>query len=187
MSQLNDEIRYLRSEIEDDLQQAIENGTQPNETLKESLNQRYAEKTKVSEELTNLETALKAELGVLKEDLLTERLSVLKAGRDEQERLSSEIKCDKVNYLKKVVNLSGLSKSLFEDVSSYDEIAKLLGLQLIPFEAGNVYPYPIEAGDTRYSPFIAPSEIAVAHGGDVPYEARSYEQNYMNKPYTRGY
>lgn len=183
VSQLNDEIRYLRSEIEDDLQQSIENGTQPNETLQESLNQRYAEKTKVSEELTNLEATLKAELSSLKEDLLTERLLVLKTGRDEQDKLSSEIKRDKVNYLKKVVSLSELSKDLFEEVSSYDDIMNMLNLQLVKFEDCSRYPYPIKAGDTGFSPFIAPSEIATAHDGNIPYEARNYETTNMRRVY----
>lgn len=183
LSQLNNEIMFLRSEIENDLQQVAESGGQPNEALKESLRQRQEEKTVVSTELANLEALLNGELSGLKDSFINERLSVLKAGRNEQDALASELRRAKVTYLENVMNLSDLAKSVFGDVSSYNEIGKLLNITPVTFDATERFPYPVPSSDASFSPYVAEREIVTAHGGDLIYEARSYKQNYMTTRY----
>ncbi|PHB58151.1 hypothetical protein [Bacillus wiedmannii] len=172
LMQLNDEIAYLQSEI-----------ASGNESLQETLNERLEEKANVETELNRLNGAFLSELKSMRDDLLRERLAVLKAGKDRQEGLASEIKRLKVEYLKKVIVLKEQADATFADVSSYDEIMKYVGQNLIDVTATIVYPYPVVDGDNRYSPYVTSQEIGTAYDGNLPYATRQYEQNYMRKAY----
>ncbi|WP_163262375.1 hypothetical protein [Bacillus paranthracis] len=170
--QLNGEIAYLQGEI-----------ASGNETLQVTLNERIEEKANVETELNRLNGAFLSELKSMRDDLLRERLSVLKSGKDEEERLASEIKRLKVDYLKKVMTLKEQADNTFADVSSYDEIMKYVGQNLIDVKETIVYPYPVADGDGRYQPYITPQEISTAYDGTLPYPTKQYEMNYMRKAY----
>ncbi|ARZ65161.1 MULTISPECIES: hypothetical protein [Bacillus cereus group] len=172
LMQLNDEIAYLQSEI-----------ASGNESLQVTLNERLEEKATVGTELNRLNGAFLSELKSMRDDLLRERLAVLKAGKDRQEGLASEIKRTKVEYLKNVMVLKGLADDTFADVSLYDDIMKYVGQNLIDVTATIVYPYPVADGDNRYQPYVTPQEIGTAYDGNLPYATRQYEQNYMRKAY----
>ncbi|PFP95183.1 hypothetical protein COK06_16770 [Bacillus cereus] len=170
--QLNGEIAYLQSEI-----------ASGNESLQGTLDERLEEKATVDAEFKQLNDAFLSELKSMRDDLLRERLAVLKSGKDRQEVLASEIKRTKVEYLKKVMALKELAADTFADVSSYDEIMKYVGQNPIDVTATIAYPYPVANGDNRYQPYIKPQEISTAYDGTLPYPTRSYEQNYMRKAY----
>ncbi|EOG8710834.1 hypothetical protein P4U71_27755 [Bacillus pacificus] len=170
--QLNDEIAYLQGEI-----------TAGNTSLQGTLNERIEEKATVETELNRLNGAFMSELKALRDDLLRERLIVLKSGKDEEERLASEIKRLKVDYLKKVMTLKEQADNTFADVSSYDEIMKYVGQNPIDVKETIVYPYPVADGDGRYQPYITPQEISTAYDGTLPYPTKQYEMNYMRKAY----
>lgn len=170
--QLNDEIAYLESEI-----------ASGNTSLQDTLNQRLNEKATVETELKQLNDAFLSELKSMRDDLLRERLAVLKFGKDRQESLASEIKRLKVDYLKKVMALKEQADGMFADVSSYDEIMKYIGQNPVDVTATIVYPYPVVDGDNRYQPYVTPQEIATANNGTLPYPTKQYEQNYMRKAY----
>lgn len=170
--QLNGEIAYLQSEI-----------ASGNESLQGTLNERLEEKATVETELNRLNSAFLSELKSMRDDLLRERLSVLKSGKDEQERLASEIKRLKVDYLKKVMTLKEQADDTFADVSSYDEIMKYVGQNPIDVTATIVYPFPVADGNGRYQPYITPKEISTAYDGNLPYATRQYETTYMRKAY----
>ncbi|PGT75050.1 hypothetical protein COD86_01730 [Bacillus cereus] len=172
LMQLNDEIAYLQSEI-----------ASGNESLQGTLNERLEEKATVETELNRLNGAFLSELKSMRDDLLRERLSVLKSGKDRQEGLSSEIKRLKVDYLKKVMTLKEQAGDTFADVTSYDEIMKYVGQNPIDVKDTIVYPYPVVDGDGRYSPYITPQEIGTAYDGALPYPTRQYETTYMRKAY----
>ncbi|PDZ17095.1 MULTISPECIES: hypothetical protein [Bacillus cereus group] len=172
LMQLNDEIAYLQSEI-----------ASGNESLQETLNERVAEKVTVDTELKQRNDAFLSELKSMRDDLLRERLAVLKSGKDRQEGLASEIKRTKVEYLKKVMALKELADDTFADVSSYDEIMTYVGQNPVDITTMIAYPYPLVNGDNRYSPYVTPQEIGAAYDGTLPYPTRSYEQNYMRKAY----
>lgn len=172
LMQLNDEIAYLQSEI-----------ASRNESLQDMLNQRLAEKATVETELNRLNGAFLSELKLMRDDLLRERLSVLKSGKDEQERLASEIKRLKVDYLKKVMALKEQADDTFADVSSYDEIMKYIGQNPIDVTATIVYPFPVADGDGRYQPYVTKQEIGAAYDGTLSYPTKQYEMNYMRKAY----
>lgn len=170
--QLNGEIAYLRSEI-----------ASGNESLQETLNQRLEEKATVDTELNQLNDAFLSELKLMRDDLLRERLAVLKSGKDQQESLASEIKRTKVEYLKKIIVLKELADDTFADVNSYNEIMKYIGQNPVDITATIVYPYPVANGDDRYQPYVTPQEIGTAYDGILPYPTKQYEQNYMRKAY----
>ncbi|MDA1956245.1 MULTISPECIES: hypothetical protein [unclassified Bacillus cereus group] len=170
--QLNDEIAYLQSEI-----------ASGNESLQGTLNERLGEKATVETELNRLNGAFLSELKSMRDDLLRERLAVLKAGKDRQEGLASEIKRTKVEYLKNVMVLKGLADDTFADVSLYDDIMKCIGQNPIDITATIVYPYPVADGDNRYQPYVTSQEISTSYEGALPYATRQYEQNYMRKAY----
>ncbi|MDM5465453.1 hypothetical protein [Bacillus cereus] len=170
--QLNGEIAYLQSEI-----------ASGNESLQGTLNERLAEKATVETELNRLNDAFLSELKSMRDDLLRERLAVLKSGKDQQEGLVSEIKRTKVEYLKKVMALKELAADTFADVSSYDEIMKYVGQNPIDVTATIVYPFPVANGDNRYSPYVTPQEIGTAYDGTLTYATRQHETNYMRKAY----
>ncbi|PGT04996.1 hypothetical protein COD05_19485 [Bacillus cereus] len=172
LMQLNGEIAYLQSEI-----------ASGNESLQGTLNERLAGKATVETELKQLNDAFLSELKSMRDDLLRERLAVLKLGKDRQEGLASEIKRTKVEYLKNVMALKGLADDTFADVSLYDEIMKYVGQNPIDVTATIVYPYPVAGGDNRYSPYVTPQEIGTVYGGALPYATRQHEINYMRKAY----
>ncbi|MEH6933930.1 hypothetical protein [Bacillus sp. JJ783] len=172
LMQLNDEIAYLQSEI-----------ASGNESLQETLNERVAEKVTVDTELKQRNDAFLSELKSMRDDLLRERLVVLKSGKDRQEGLASEIKRAKVEYLKKIIALKELADDTFADVSSYDEIMKYIGQNPVDITTTIAYPYPLVSGDNRYSPYVTPQEIGTAYDGTLSYPTRQYEQNYMRKAY----
>lgn len=172
LMQLNDEIAYLQSEI-----------ASGNESLQGTLNERLEEKATVETELNRLNGAFLSELKSMRDDLLRERLAVLKTGKDRQEGLASEIKRTKVEYLKNVMALKGLADDTFADVSLYDEIMKYVGQNPIDVTATIAFPYPVADGDNRYSPYVTPQEIATAYDGTLPYPTKQYEMNYMRKAY----
>ncbi|HFK1442261.1 TPA: hypothetical protein ACGXMF_005788 [Bacillus cereus] len=172
LMQLNDEIAYLQSEI-----------ASGNESLQGTLNERLEDKANVETELNRLNGAFLSELKLMRDDLLRERLAVLKSGKDQQESLASEIKRLKVEYLKKVMVLKELADDTFADVSSYDEIMKCIGQNPVDITATIAYPYPVANGDNRYSPYVTPQEIATAYDGTLPYPTKQYEMNYMRKAY----
>ena len=121
----------------------------------------------------------------MRDDLLRERLAVLKFGKDRQESLASEIKRLKVDYLKKVMALKEQADDTFADVSSYDEIMKFIGQNPVDVTATIVYPFPVADGEGRYQPYVTKQEIGSAYEGNLPYATRQYEINYMKSPYTR--
>ncbi|HDX9670332.1 hypothetical protein A6283_07710 [Bacillus wiedmannii] len=170
--QLNGEIAYLQSEI-----------ASGNASLQDTLNERLAEKSTVDAELKQRNDAFLSELKSMRDDLLRERLAVLKSGKDQQESLASEIKRAKVEYLKKIMALKELADDTFADVSSYNEIMKYIEQNPVDVTATIVYPYPVANGDNRYSPYVTPQEIATANDGTLSYPTRQYEQNYMRKAY----
>ncbi|EJR94581.1 hypothetical protein IKO_05935 [Bacillus cereus VDM034] len=170
--QLNSEIAYLQSEI-----------ASGNASLQGTLNERLEEKATVETELNRLNGAFLSELKSMRDDLLRERLAVLKFGKDQQEGLASEIKRLKVDYLKKVMALKEQADATFADVTSYDEIMKYVGQNPIDVTATIVYPFPVADGDGRYQPYVTPQEIGTAYDGTLPYATRQYEQNYMRKAY----
>lgn len=172
LMQLNDEIAYLQSEI------ASGNGS-----LQGTLNERLEEKSNVEKELNRLNGAFLSELKSMRDDLLRERLSVLKSGKDEQETLASEIKRLKVDFLKKVMALKQQADDTFADVTSYDEIMKYVGQNPIDVTTTIAYPYPVADGDGRYQPYVTPQEISTAYDGTLSYPTKQYEQNYMRKAY----
>ncbi|KMP19369.1 MULTISPECIES: hypothetical protein [Bacillus cereus group] len=172
--QLNDEIAYLQGEI-----------ASGNESLQGTLNERLEEKANVETELNRLNGAFLSELKLMRDDLLRERLAVLKFGKDQQERLASEIKRLKVDYLRKVMTLKEQADNTFADVSSYDEIMKYVGQNPIDVKETIVYPHPVADGDGRYQPYVTPLEIQTAYDGALPYATRQHEMNYMKSPYTR--
>ncbi|EJR08128.1 hypothetical protein II9_05689 [Bacillus cereus MSX-D12] len=172
--QLNDEIAYLQGEI-----------TAGNASLQGTLNERLEEKATVETELNRLNGAFMSELKALRDDLLRERLIVLKSGKDRQEGLSSEIKRLKVDYLKKVMELKQQADDTFADVSSYDEIMQYVGQNPIDVSTTIAYPFPVADGDGRYQPYVTPLEIQTAYDGALPYATRQHEMNYMKSPYTR--
>ncbi|PGO13485.1 hypothetical protein [Bacillus thuringiensis] len=172
--QLNGEIAYLQSEI-----------TSGNASLQDTLNERLAEKATVETELNRLKGAFLSELKSMRDDLLRERLAVLKFGKDRQESLASEIKRLKVDYLKKVMALKEQADDTFADVSSYDEIMKFIGQNPVDVTATIVYPFPVADGEGRYQPYVTKQEIGSAYEGNLPYATRQYEINYMKSPYTR--
>ncbi|RCL17113.1 hypothetical protein [Bacillus cereus] len=172
LMQLNDEIAYLQSEI-----------AAGNASLQDTLNERLEEKATVETELNRLNDAFLSELKLMRDDLLRERLAVLKSGKDRQEGLASEIKRTKVEYLKNVMELKKQADNTFVDVSSYNEIMKYVGQNPIDVTVTIVYPYPVAGGDNRYSPYITPQEIDAAYDGALPYPTRQYQQNYMRTAY----
>ncbi|HDR7388312.1 MULTISPECIES: hypothetical protein [Bacillus] len=172
--QLNGEIAYLQSEI-----------ASGNASLQDTLNERLAEKATVETELNRLKGAFLSELKSMRDDLLRERLAVLKFGKDRQESLASEIKRLKVDYLKKVMALKEQADDTFADVSSYDEIMKFIGQNPVDVTATIVYPFPVADGEGRYQPYVTKQEIGSAYEGNLPYATRQYEINYMKSPYTR--
>ncbi|MED2708613.1 MULTISPECIES: hypothetical protein [Bacillus cereus group] len=172
--QLNGEIAYLQSEI-----------ASGNASLQDTLNERLAEKATVETELNRLNGAFLSELKSMRDDLLRERLAVLKFGKDRQESLASEIKRLKVDYLKKVMVLKEQADDTFADVSSYDEIMKFIGQNPVDVTATIVYPFPVADGEGRYQPYVTKQEIGAAYEGNLPYATRQYEINYMKSPYTR--
>ncbi|MFJ8456059.1 hypothetical protein [Bacillus paramycoides] len=172
--QLNGEIAYLQSEI-----------ASGNASLQDTLNERLAEKATVETELNRLKGAFLSELKSMRDDLLRERLAVLKFGKDRQESLTSEIKRLKVDYLKKVMALKEQADDTFADVSSYDEIMKFIGQNPVDVTATIVYPFPVADGEGRYQPYVTKQEIGSAYEGNLPYATRQYEINYMKSPYTR--
>ncbi|ANC10495.1 MULTISPECIES: hypothetical protein [Bacillus cereus group] len=172
--QLNGEIAYLQSEI-----------ASGNASLQDTLNERLAEKATVETELNRLNGAFLSELKSMRDDLLRERLAVLKFGKDRQESLASEIKRLKVDYLKKVMALKEQADDTFADVSSYDEIMKFIGQNPVDVTATIVYPFPVADGEGRYQPYVTKQEIGAAYEGNLPYATRQYEINYMKSPYTR--
>ncbi|MDF9447173.1 hypothetical protein [Bacillus toyonensis] len=172
--QLNGEIAYLQSEI-----------ASGNASLQDTLNERLAEKATVETELNRLKGAFLSELKSMRDDLLRERLAVLKFGKDRQESLASEIKRLKVDYLKKVMALKEQADDTFADVSSYDEIMKFIGQNPVDVTATIVYPFPVADGEGRYQPYATKQEIGSAYEGNLPYATRQYEINYMKSPYTR--
>lgn len=172
--QLNGEIAYLQSEI-----------ASGNASLQDTLNERLAEKATVETELNRLKGAFLSELKSMRDDLLRERLAVLKFGKDRQESLASEIKRLKVDYLKKVMALKEQADDTFADVSSYDEIMKFIGQNPVDVTATIVYPFPVADGEGCYQPYVTKQEIGSAYEGNLPYATRQYEINYMKSPYTR--
>lgn len=172
LMQLNDEIAYLQSEI-----------ASGNESLQGTLNERLEEKATVETELNRLNGAFLSELKSMRDDLLRERLAVLKLGKDRQEGLASEIKRTKVEYLKNVMALKGLAADTFADVSLYDEIMKYVGQNPIDVTATIVYPFPVAGGDGRFQPYVTKQEIGAAYDGTLPYPTKQYEMNYMRKAY----
>lgn len=172
LMQLNGEIAYLQSEI-----------ASGNESLQGTLNERLAEKATVETELKQLNDAFLSELKSMRDDLLRERLAVLKAGKDRQEGLASEIKRTKVEYLKNVMALKEQADATFADVCLYDEIMKYVGQNPIDVTATIAYPYPVAGGDNRYSPYVTPQEIGTAYDGNLTYATRQHEKNYMRKAY----
>jgi len=170
--QLNDEIAYLQSEI-----------ASGNESLQGTLNERLEEKANVETELNRLNGEFMSELKSMRDDLLRERLAVLKFGKDREEGLASEIKRLKVEYLKKVMALKEHADATFADVTSYDEIMKYVGQNPIDVTETIVYPFPVADGDERYQPYVTPQEISTAYDGALPYPTKQYELNYMRKAY----
>lgn len=138
--QLNSEIAYLQSEI-----------ASGNESLQGMLNERLAEKTTVETELNRLNDVFLSELKSMRDDLLRERLSVLKSGKDQQEGFAAEIKRMKVTYLKNVMALKAKADDTFEEVSSYNEIMAYINQNPINEKDTIVYPYPVAAGITVIS------------------------------------
>ncbi|OFD56028.1 hypothetical protein BWGOE6_51290 [Bacillus mycoides] len=170
--QLNSEIAYLQSEI-----------ASGNASLQDTLNERLVEKATVDAEFKQLNDAFLSELKSMRDDLLRERLAVLKSGKDRQEGLASEIKRTKVEYLKNVMALKEQADETFAEVSAYDEIMKYVGQNPIKVTTSIAYPYPVANGDNRYSPYVTPQEIITAYDGTLPYPTRQHEQNYMRKAY----
>lgn len=172
LMQLNDEIAYLQSEI-----------ASGNASFQDTLNERLAEKSTVDAELKQRNDAFLSELKEMRDDLLRERLAVLKSGKDRQEVLANEINRAKVEYLKKIIALKEQADDTFADVSSYNDIMKYIEQNPVDVTATIVYPYPVANGDNRYSPYVTPQEIATANDGTLSYPTRQYEQNYMRKAY----
>ncbi|HDX9632355.1 MULTISPECIES: hypothetical protein [Bacillus] len=172
LMQLNDEIAYLQSEI-----------ASGNASFQDTLNERLAEKSTVDAELKQRNDAFLSELKAMRDDLLRERLAVLKSGKDRQEVLANEINRAKVEYLKKIIALKEQADDTFADVSSYNDIMKYIEQNPVDVTATIVYPYPVANGDNRYSPYVTPQEIATANDGTLSYPTRQYEQNYMRKAY----
>ncbi|MCP1166222.1 hypothetical protein NKS31_25000 [Bacillus sp. 1813sda1] len=172
LMQLNDEIAYLQSEI-----------ASGNASLRDTLNERLAEKSTVDAELKQRNDAFLSELKAMRDDLLRERLAVLKSGKDRQEVLANEIMRTKVEYLKKIMVLKEQADDTFADVSFYNDIMKYIEQNPVDVTATIVYPYPVANGDNRYSPYVTPQEIATANDGTLSYPTRQYEQNYMRKAY----
>lgn len=170
--QLNGEIAYLQSEI-----------ASGNASLQDTLNERLAEKSTVDAELKQRNDAFLSELKSMRDDLLRERLAVLKSGKDRQEVHANEIMRTKVEYLKKIMALKEQADDTFADVSSYNEIMKYIEQNPVDVTATIVYPYPVANGDNRYSPYVTPQEIATANDGTLSYPTRQYEQNYMQRAY----
>ena len=187
LTHLNSEIAYLRSQMENSLQHAIESDAQPDTSLQESLNNRYEEKKTVEAELQKLEDEFISELSGMKEELRHERLAVMRAGKDKQESLATELKRDKVAYLKKIMLLNELSEKAHEEANAFNEVGRYVNMTPIPLSETEMYPYPVPNGQVGFSPYVTPGELGVAYEGSLPFEARQYQENYMNKPYGRGY
>lgn len=175
--QLNDDSRYLQSQIEDDLQKAIMEDRKTNDKLKTDLNKVVEEREQVSKMLGNIDNLLNKALEDVREEVETDRKKVLSKGIQKQEAVVKKLKDAKLTYLKLLVEYNETAREVDQQLRPFRQIEYRLGIKEIPYYERRVFDVSVNRNyDKSFHPIITSAESREAFGGKLDYYATQYEK-----------
>ncbi|MEI4800384.1 hypothetical protein WAZ07_03400 [Bacillus sp. FJAT-51639] len=176
LTALDGEIRYMQSQVEDDFQRAIMEGTKPNERLKTDLNNLHHEKEQVTNMLANFDNLLQNALESMREEVLAERQQVRDDIRNQEEELADQLKQAKLVYLQLVIKYHDVVRDGQVKLYDFREIEQRLGLK--PIDLRDYRLLSRKHNDYYYKgfyPLIEDNEVDKAYyDGELTYLAEQY-------------
>ncbi|EJQ02902.1 MULTISPECIES: hypothetical protein [Bacillus cereus group] len=174
--QLNEDARFLQSEIENDFQKAIMEDGKPNEKLKTSLNKVCEERKQVQKVLGNMDNLLGKALEGIREEVETDREKVFKKAMQEQEDMATKLKDAKLAYLKLLVEYSDAAGNVDRELTKFGQIEQRLELEPIPHYKRRTFEFNVNRNyDNTFHPIITTEDSKGAFGGRLGYYAIQYE------------
>ncbi|PEK60773.1 hypothetical protein [Bacillus pseudomycoides] len=174
---LNDDSRFLQSELENDFQRAImEDGT-PNEKLKTDLNKVHAEREQVQKMLGNMDNLLQNTLEGIREEVEADRDKVFAGIRKQEEAMEKEIKDAKLQYLQLLVKQNELIMQGSRELGGFHDIESRLGMKPIDIRSRRLVGFDMAQTFYRgFHPIVTVEDVRKAYFGELEYHAKQYAE-----------
>ncbi|WP_144561530.1 hypothetical protein [Bacillus mycoides] len=172
---LNDDSRFLQSEIENDFQRAImEEGT-PNEKLKTDLNKVHAEREQVQKMLGNMDNLLQKALEGIRGEVEADRDKVFAGIRKQEEVMAKEIRDAKLQYLQLLVKQNELIVQGSRELGGFHGIESRLGMRPIDIRSRRLVGFDMAQTYYRgFHPIVTVEDVRKAYFGELEYHAEQY-------------
>lgn len=175
-TKLNDDARFLQSEIENDFQRAILEDGKPNEKLKTDLNKVCEERGQVQSLLGNMDNLLQKALEDIREEVETDRDKLLAGIRKQEQEMEKEIKDAKLQYLQTLVKYSDLMSKSSGELAKFRTIENRLGIRPIDLYYRRLIGFNTTQHYIKeFHPIMTTEDVRIAYHGKLPPYAKQYE------------
>lgn len=172
---LNDDARFLQSEVENDFQRAILEDGKPNEKLKTDLNKVCEERVQVQNMLGNMDNLLQNALEDIREEVETDRDKLLAEIRKQEQEMEKEIKDAKLKYLQSLIKQHELIRNASRELGAFRDIETRLGIR--PIDMGSHRLVGFDMAQTYYRgfhPIVTAEDVRKAYFGELEHHAEQY-------------
>jgi len=176
-AKLNDEARFLQSEVENDFQRAILEDGKPNDKLKTDLNKVCEECRQVQNLLGNMDNLLQKALEDIREEVEVDRDKIFKREMQKQEDEVAKVREAKLVYLKALVEYSNMKGDVDSELHKFREIENRLGMKPIQDHRRRVFEVRVNRYfDKTFHPIITTEESIGASNGRLDSYAKQYDE-----------
>lgn len=172
---LNDDARFLQSEVENDFQRAILEDGKPNEKLKTDLNKVCEERVQVQNMLGNMDNLLQNALEDIREEVETDRDKLLAEIRKQEQEMEKEIKDAKLTYLQSLIKQHELIRKASRELGAFRDIETRLGIRPIDMSSHRLVGFDMAQTYYRgFHPIVTAEDVRKAYFGELEHHAEQY-------------
>ncbi|MDC2864002.1 hypothetical protein [Bacillus sp. BP-3] len=175
LAEIDGEIHFMQSEVENDFQKAIMEDGKPNASIQTTLNSLHEEKARVLNILSKFDNLLQNALEGLREETLRDRDSVYNEIRKDEEKLMEELKAAKLIYLQLLTKYHDRIQEGYAKLLEFHEIEERLGLKPMDIRSRRLIDYnPTQDYVTGFHPIMTARDVKNAFYGELDYHAEQY-------------
>ncbi|KXI72722.1 hypothetical protein ACS52_28330 [Bacillus cereus] len=172
---LNDDARFLQSEVENDFQRSILEDGKPNEKLKTDLNKVCEERVQVQNMLGNMDNLLQNALEDIREEVETDRDKLLAEIRKQEQEMEKEIKDAKLTYLQSLIKQHELIRKASRELGAFRDIETRLGIRPIDMSSHRLVGFDMAQTYYRgFHPIVTAEDVRKAYFGELEHHAEQY-------------
>ncbi|MFE9076914.1 hypothetical protein [Bacillus mobilis] len=172
---LNEDVRFLQSEIENDFQRAILEDGKPNEKLKTDLNKVCEERVQVQTMLGNMDNLLQNVLEEMRTEVEVDRDKVFAGIRKQEEAMEKEIKDAKLQYLQSLIKQHELIRKAEGELGAFRDIETRLGIRPINMDSRRLVGFDMLQTYYRgFHPIVTVEDVRKAYFGELEHHAEQY-------------